>query len=140
MDLPEAASDKHAAKKKRRKALLPSLRLSLSVLRITPSNFILSFDGDIFLIFHCRLYFLFRNHHGQGSVFKLCLDVGFRYLVAYIETSAAGPAVTFSADVSAIVILLVSAVVGRSADGQISVLQFCLYSSFLTPGRFMVIS
>ena len=59
----------------------------------------LSFDGNVFLLFHCCFRFFLRNKQFQNAMFKLSLNILLLYVLAYIKASAAGSCVTLPADV-----------------------------------------
>ncbi len=64
----------------------------------------LSFNGNVFLIFHSLLLFFFRNQHLQCTVFKFGFDIFFSYRITNIKASAAGTSVTFTTDVLSFII------------------------------------
>ena len=84
----------------------------------------LSFDGNVFLLFHCWFRFFLRNKQFQNAMFKLSLNILLLNILAYIKASAAGSCVTLPADVmTGFFLLLIFVQTFLSADGQVAILQ-----------------
>ena len=90
----------------------------------------LSFNGNVLILFYLWCIYL-RYGQFQDTIFKFCMNIFFRNILANIEASADRAGITFLTDVFAVFVFLFFRVIIGCADCQISILQFSLNIFFL---------